>query len=310
MQWVWCHSFCQAQNNDFDLSTRNLLAAYRYIPLREFKPGMRFVVSPVNWSKKGQTMNNFYISADYRPGQGRPKGKSGRMLLSHDQLSGKAMKIIDIVERKVGKKSMTYLIFEVQGMDYLVEYELDFQLSGPKPPRQEAIEYLCYYDEIEALSNELVGRQVYLRDNKISYYDPKTEKYHSVMYSKRFTTARITKVEGWFGGTIKIGYQTEQGDYGEVEVIVSGTNLFAKPKKAHLMKFERYFLLESPRFMVQPEVWERIERSEIWKGMSTTYARLAAGDPERIYQSGSKEKWVYPNRILYFESGKLYSWKP
>ncbi len=300
-------SYTYAQNKeDFVQSTRAIFSAYPYIALRDYKPGMRFVVSPINWDKENQTMKNFYMAIEYDPKTGKPNQK--RTLLSHNQLSGKAIKLIDIVERRPNEKDKTYFVFEVQGLDFLVEYELDFQLSNPKPPKQTAIEYLCYYDEIEALSQDLVGRQVYLRGNTIHYYDPQSKQRKSTMYGKRFLTARIEKVLPWFGGTTKIGYTTEQGDYGEAEIIVSGTNLFDKPKNAHRYQFERHFLMENPRFNFDEPTWKKIEKGELWAGMTTLHARLAAGEPDEIYQVGDTEIWKFTDRKLTFKNGKLAKW--
>jgi hypothetical protein len=310
--WVWGIVLpfgLLAQNKqDFNQSLRSLFADYPYIPIRDYKPGMRFVVSPINWDKEDQTMKNFYVATDYDPNSGKPKEK--RSQLSHNQLSGKAIKLIDIVERKPGGKNKTYFVFQVQGLDFLVEYELDFQVSNPKPPKQTAIEYLCYYDEIEALEKDLVGRQVYLRSNTIHYFDPKTKNRKSAMYAQRFLTARIEKVLPWFGGTTKIGYTTEEGDYGEVEIIISGTNLFDKPKNAHRYSFDHYFLLESPRFLFDEQTWKKIAKSELWRGMSPLEARLSQGEPDAIRQHHQNQTWKYPNRVLIFSGEKLKEWKP
>lgn len=57
----------------------------------------------------------------------------------------------------------------------------------------------------------------------------------------------------------------------------------------------------------------KISNHRIWIGMTPDMARKSIGKPKDINKStgsyGSHEQWVYDNRYLYFENGKLTSWQ-
>lgn len=61
------------------------------------------------------------------------------------------------------------------------------------------------------------------------------------------------------------------------------------------------------------DICNRIEKGEIWIGMNDWMTRQSIGHPERTNRTtssyGTSEQWVYPNRYLYFENGKLKSWQ-
>lgn len=57
----------------------------------------------------------------------------------------------------------------------------------------------------------------------------------------------------------------------------------------------------------------KIFNRRIWIGMTTDVTRLSIGSPIKINHStgswGKNEQWVYQNKYLYFENGKLTSWQ-
>lgn len=57
----------------------------------------------------------------------------------------------------------------------------------------------------------------------------------------------------------------------------------------------------------------KIDNHQIWIGMTQTMARLSIGNPKDINSStgswGVHEQWIYNNRYLYFENGKLTSFQ-
>lgn len=60
-------------------------------------------------------------------------------------------------------------------------------------------------------------------------------------------------------------------------------------------------------------VANKIFNHKIWIGMTADMARLSIGSPLEINRTtgswGIHEQWVYKNRYLYFENGKLTSWQ-
>lgn len=58
---------------------------------------------------------------------------------------------------------------------------------------------------------------------------------------------------------------------------------------------------------------KKIANKQIWIGMTKRMAELSIGKPEDINKSegayGTNEQWVYNNKYLYFENGKLTSWQ-
>jgi hypothetical protein len=60
------------------------------------------------------------------------------------------------------------------------------------------------------------------------------------------------------------------------------------------------------------ETAERVERHEIWLGMTKLMAEQSIGYPEKVntdkYSFGIHEQWVYSGTYLYFENHILTSW--
>ena len=60
-------------------------------------------------------------------------------------------------------------------------------------------------------------------------------------------------------------------------------------------------------------VANKIFNHSIWIGMTDEMARLSIGSPLEVNRTtgswGIHEQWVYKNRYLYFENGKLTSWQ-
>ena len=61
------------------------------------------------------------------------------------------------------------------------------------------------------------------------------------------------------------------------------------------------------------EIGKKIINHNIWIGMTFEMARLSVGSPNEINKTtgnwGVHEQWVYDNKYLYFENGKLSSWQ-
>ena len=81
--------------------------------------------------------------------------------------------------------------------------------------------------------------------------------------------------------------------------------------------FDRMFSFENPRLRyptISDDIWDRITKGTLVKGMTKEECRLSIGMPEEVKQiptySGLREQWMYElNEYLYFEDGLLIDFR-
>jgi len=92
--------------------------------------------------------------------------------------------------------------------------------------------------------------------------------------------------------------------YADRESIGTGGSMREIKKEYDLIELSKQYGEETGR---------KISNRRIWIGMTPDMARKSIGKPNDINRStgsyGAHEQWVYDNRYLYFENGKLTSWQ-
>lgn len=187
-------------------------------------------------------------------------------------------------------------------------------------------------DKLNSIKNELIIKRNIIKDSikeieiRLNYLKNKNKKYNltSQDYTKTLTRTKAKiKDEPSFSGDV-IGYIPNNKvikvyDYYnnywlvEKDSIKGYTNELYITVNIDMKKIKKKHDKIEIKEKYGKAIADKIYNQKIWKGMTTEMAKLSIGRPMKINKStgswGVNEQWVYKNKYLYFENGKLTSWQ-
>lgn len=306
----WADGLAQDRRVEQVASWRKLtvetMAVFTRKPIHQWKKGMIFVMSSPENAEPNSPVDGFYFSIDYDQVKGAPR-KPRQPLFLKDMVF-KKLTLVSIEERPVRRKVFTYLVFQLQGMQQLVEYQIKSTLEELANDVGFYIPNICSYDDIQLFNQLVLERTVFLRNKKQQLSGQQAGKAGIVLYIQNFVSAQVIDIQPYGDGRFEVFFQTAEGDHCAQVVSLGGTN--EKPKQDPA-NFDRFFLFDHPKYHFDgsQKQWDHILHGRLVDGMKAEYVRLAYGDPLRIKtnHSGSVKKWYYDIKILKINNGKL-SW--
>ncbi len=205
-----------------------------------------------------------------------------------------------------GGEKKVALIFECEGKKYQFNTDKVFDQISDTSYRP-MIPNLISLDEIDKFSELLVGKQLYIRTPQ--WYNLSGERIDG----KKLVPITVKEIS--VGNTtlpVKLTFTDSEGK--EAMVLLS---LKTRSETGENRIFDRMFSFENPRLRyptISDDIWERITKGTLVKGMTKEECRLSRGMPEEVKQiptySGLREQWLYElNEYLYFEDGLLIDFR-
>lgn len=270
---------------------------FPFIHMADWRQGMRFMVETDKYAELGsRTELRFSKYKKSGPNAVRPLQKD---------YQGKIFTVINLEERLVscprGRCTRTYVVMECEGNKF--EYEF---IGSIDEMRQKdvftTIDKLICIDEIDKARELLINKKLFFLKDPLS------------AHQTQFIPVTITNVgmgSTLLYGPIKIIYAVESGKEYEIELKLSGTNIYSGGGK----KFNDVFRFNNPKNKypeISEEIWKLIQNGKVRIGMTEKECELSWGKPEKInttvLSSGKQEQWVYSaSSYLYFDEGKLSS---
>lgn len=103
--------------------------------------------------------------------------------------------------------------------------------------------------------------------------------------------------------------ETSQGEKGYIPTAFSWTNIPSSWKGYRPWEDKFYEFNPREKFKWNEEILALIHNGKIKIGMDKEQAKLSWGNPNKInkniLQDIIQEQWVYHNKLLYFDNGKL-----
>ncbi|WP_281846277.1 SH3 domain-containing protein [Olleya namhaensis] len=193
----------------------------------------------------------------------------------------------------------------------------------------------CQNKEVEILEKikeELVIKKNQINDSikkidiKINYLNSKNENKitENLIFIETTTRsdAKIRNKAASFGdiiGDIPKGQKVKVYDFVDSYWLIEKDSLKGYTSEMYL--FENYEMKKLKKKHDKNEITKKYGESiankilnhRVWIGMTPDMARLSIGNPLKISKStgtwGVHEQWIYKNKYLYFEKGKLTSWQ-
>jgi hypothetical protein len=199
----------------------------------------------------------------------------------------------------------------VSGIIPEVTFKADIGKPFPIQVYSGSVEGLAPVRDLEYARSQFTGKTLWLRSTFLQTWDEATEKSGGV----DLTQYSPVHVEDVVAGKsvqapVRLILKAPGGEIGYRDVNLSGTNI-AKI----LREFDHFadlFYETDPRLThVWPrEVWDAIEHSSVFIGMTDEQATMSWGKPNSINMTvtarGNEEQWVYARgRYLYMSNGRV-----
>ena len=192
----------------------------------------------------------------------------------------------------------------------------------------------CQNQEVEILEKtkeELIIKKNLINDSikkiaiRINFLNSKIETETENLIFTETTTrsdAKIRNKAASFGdiiGDISKGQKVKVYDFVDNYWLIEKDSLKGYTSEMYL--FENYEMKKLKKKHDKNEITKKYGESiankilnhRVWIGMTPDMARLSIGNPLKISKStgtwGVHEQWIYKNKYLYFEKGKLTSWQ-
>jgi hypothetical protein len=181
------------------------------------------------------------------------------------------------------------------------------------PASQLTLSGLGLVSDIDNARTKWLGKTLYLNTKtaaELQAYDASRDESTPV-HVKKFSAVRVTAIVAGYSSLSPVRFilRTPEGVEAYLDVNVSNTNAGAT---SSLFRVEDKFLTDDPHAAHNwpKKVWDAIEESSIFKGMTTEQARMSWGEPNVIGNStstaGREESWSYSSGSkLVFTNGIL-----
>ena len=181
------------------------------------------------------------------------------------------------------------------------------------PASQLTLSGLGLVSDIDNARAKWLGKTLYLNTKtaaELEAYDAARDESTPV-HVKKFSAVTVTAIVAGYSSLSPVRFilRTSDGVEGYLDVNVSNTNPGAT---SSLFRVEDKFLTEDPHAAHNwpKRVWDAIEESSVFKGMTTEQARMSWGEPNVIGNStstaGREESWSYSSGSrLTFTNGLL-----
>ncbi len=216
------------------------------------------------------------------------------------------------------KMTPVKIIFETSnGRSYFLELALSRTNSGMNIEDFQADRKLKYFanafsfndsnvNTLESIRKKYVGMPVYPKQTIPVMGNFRNEESTGSVHLLRYTSLRIKDIQVTPPNTLAVlTLEDVNGHTYKVEVDL---------KYDVVIKNENYFDdlfafgdIRKKFSYVNEEDWHMIAMGEVKAGMTTDECRLALGNPAQveIKKDSRFEAWIYPRRVLEFESGRL-----
>lgn len=187
-------------------------------------------------------------------------------------------------------------------------------------------------DSLTLIKNELLQKKNKINDSinkidvRLNFLDNKNKKYKTVeqSHTRTFTRgkAKIKNKPSLLGDVI--GYIDKEKivqvyDYYDTYWLIKKDSIMGYTNELYLniniemKKMKRKHDKNEIKKKYGEDIANKIYNRRILIGMTEEMAKLSIGKPLEVNKStgswGEHEQWVYEDRYLYFENGKLTSWQ-
>ena len=175
----------------------------------------------------------------------------------------------------------------------------------------ESIDGIAPLSDIDNARSKWLGKTLWYKRKDIATYNDATEGFGNIILKKYSPVKVVDVIAGWYNHQpIRFILEVPSGEEGFIDINLSGTNVPVILRDN--MRFEDFFMSEDPRKIYRwpNSIWEAIEESKVFIGMTSDQAKLSWGEPQKINRTitGSirNEQWVYKSEsYLYFENDIL-----
>ena len=187
-------------------------------------------------------------------------------------------------------------------------------------------------ERLKKIKDELIFKRTEINDSikqldvRINFLESKKQdlNFQNVSYTETITRseAKIKNKPDLFGdiiGYIPKGQLIKVYDYFDTYWLIEKDSIKGYTSEIYLVnnqkmnKIKKNHDKDEIKKKYGESVANKIFNHRIWIGMTAAMARLSIGSPMEINRTtgswGVNEQWVYKNRYLYFENGKLTSWQ-
>lgn len=187
-------------------------------------------------------------------------------------------------------------------------------------------------ENLEKIKEELIIKRTEINDSlkqiniRINFLKSKSQELNiqNVSYTETTTRseAKIKNKPDVFGdiiGYVSEGQRIKVYDYFDTYWLMEKDSIKGYVSEIYLVKNQKMIEIEKNhskdeiRKKYGDIVADKIFNHLIWLGMTDVMAKLSIGNPININRTtgswGTREQWIYKNRYLYFENGKLTSWQ-
>lgn len=295
-------TFTEKEKRDKYIQEREVMGGCTFIPLHEYKVGMKFYFPKDEFNLK---YDSYYTN--YEEITQIKKNKFQSSWIGYKDIVGKLFEIVKIEDRGPSYLSKAFITLKQVDSSFIIEHKYTWSLKFLKSYWEEddndgqgfGLPDVVYTGEIDSFKEKYLNKEFYST---------------FLVDGKRFKKVKIVEVgAGSQNAPIRAIVVNEEGVKGQIDFCTCGTNVANAYLRSGTM--DNYFLNENPKdtYKGREENWELICEQKIQIGFTEDELMLSWGAPNNINKtvvSGIKhEQFVYSSQYVYLENGIVTSFQ-
>ncbi|UYW01760.1 hypothetical protein K5I29_02220 [Flavobacterium agricola] len=291
------------EKKEEDIILREKLGGCDFIPLHDYKPGMKFYFPNDEYKiKSNYSYDNYYTISQIK------KNRFEKKSIKYKDVAGKVFEIIKIEDRKESYFEDTYVILKQIDSSFVIEHKLSFKTQNSKEDwnsdtwRNRGLPDVVYAKEIDDFKTKYLNKELYAK---------------FPVGDKKFKKVKVVEIgAGSEKKPIRAVVKDEEGNTKQIDFYTCGTNVssidFINSTYDYM---EKYLSIENPKnnYKGIDDNWELICESNIKIGFTEEELLLSWGKPDRINESeninGERKQYVYSNQYVYLKDGIVTSFQ-